>query len=82
MKIALVRSTAGCVYCQPIQVDPYWREVEAGERWHDVARGDGHSYGGVVEELESTPNETPAAFEARAWRRVDQLRAEGWGCRC
>lgn len=82
LRIAIVTSTRWCAHCQPAGVDPYWREVAAGRDWHDVARGDGSSYGGVVEWVEALPGESPDDTERRAWDRVAALCTEGYGCRC
>lgn len=82
MKIHLVRSTIGCNWCQPLMVDPYWRECAEGQRWHDVARGDGHSYSPTEHVVEQAPGETPEALCERAQQLADELRRRDPSNRC
>ncbi len=83
MEILIVRSTERCVVCSPIQIDPYWREVAEGRDWNELARGDGHSYGGVVDTLQLREGESPEQLEARAQARVVELQKIPWNrCMC
>ena len=65
-----------------VGVDPYRRHLAAGERWHDVAAGDGGSYSGVAETVTRREGESEADFEERAYQRAKELDVQ-WHCsRC
>lgn len=65
-----------------VAMDPYRRHEVAGERWHDVAAGDGRCYGGVAETVTRLPGESEEAFEERAYQRARVLDAERRCSRC
>jgi hypothetical protein len=50
-------------------VDPYY----AVEDWHEAARGDGHSYNGVLDTIQRLQNETLEQLLARARQRAREL---------
>ncbi len=66
--ISLLRATQGGPQ-MAVEVDPYCDAAH----WHDAARGDGRSYGGVVETIRRLPGEPWEAFYARAEARADEL---------
>jgi len=82
-RIDLLIGSFGCADSTGhVGVDPYRREVAAGERWHDCARGDGGSYSGVAETVTRLPGESEADFEERAYRRARELDAARRCSRC
>lgn len=66
--VALLRASVG-PHDTAVEVDPYYDAVN----WHDAARGDGRSYGGVVETVTREPGESFEDFMARAEARANEL---------
>jgi hypothetical protein len=66
--IALLRASVG-PHDTAVEVDPYFDAVN----WHEAARGDGRSYGGVVETVRRNEGESFEDFYARCEARADEL---------
>jgi hypothetical protein len=87
MKAELIKGTYGCPCGQHVQawiVDddgayldwngkPFLDYYGQPQTWHQIVIGDGSSYNGVVEVLESKPGEGFDAFSKRAMQRASEI---------
>jgi hypothetical protein len=71
--IAIFKCSAGDPRGMHATVDPYWN-LPGG--WSEHCRGDGMSYGGVLDTLFRMEGESDEAFQARASARADELEKE------
>lgn len=71
--ITIFKCSAGDPRGMHAMVDPYWN-IPGG--WSENCRGDGMSYGGVLDTLFRNPGESDEAFQARAEARADELEEE------
>lgn len=70
--VDLLEGSFGCSHSGHVGLDPYWNR-RGDVSWHDLAAGDGRSYGGVVETIRRLPGEQLGVFLRRARDRAKEL---------
>lgn len=77
-QINILRGTFGCPSGDHADIDPYYDRYD----WSEAARGDGGSYGGVLDTIYREDDELWDSFYARAQKRANVLDAELGCSRC
>lgn len=69
--VSILWATCGSPKMFPT-IDPYYD----ADNWHEAVRGDGRSYGGVIEWVTRNPGESDQAFQKRIEEREKVVEKE------